>query len=80
LLNLSSADCCRDSDSGFCDLKELPFAYAERSGIDDRFSKAKKTPGKDWVISFSKRQNLSIRLPEKCGTQMISVHHLNTKL
>jgi len=37
-----SADYRRDSDSGFCGLKELLFAYAQRSGTDDRFNKEKK--------------------------------------
>jgi hypothetical protein len=39
--------------------------YAERNGIDDRYNRKKKTPGRDWVISFCKRQNLSIRRHEK---------------
>ena len=60
-----SADYRRDSDSGFCSLKELPFAYAQGSGTDDRFNKEKNTPGMDWVISFCVRHKLSIRLPEK---------------
>jgi hypothetical protein len=39
--------------------------YAEKNGIGDRFNRKKKTPEWDWVISFCKRQNLSIRRHEK---------------
>jgi len=48
-----------------CGINNLAFEYAEGSGIDGRFNKGKKTPGKFWVISFCKRQNLPIRLPDK---------------
>jgi hypothetical protein len=39
--------------------------YTERNGINDRFNRKKKTPGRDWVIIFCKRQNVSIRRREK---------------
>jgi hypothetical protein len=45
-------------------IKALAFEYAERNGIDNRFNK-EKTAAKDWVISFCKRQNLTVRLTEK---------------
>jgi predicted RNA binding protein YcfA (HicA-like mRNA interferase family) len=66
------ADCCRDLDARLYGLtirmlKELGFEYAERKGIHHRFNKEKKTAGKDWVITFCERQNLSIRMPEKCS-------------
>jgi hypothetical protein len=48
-----------------CGVNKLAFDYAERKGIDGRFKKGKKAPGKDWVISFCIRQNLPIRLPNK---------------
>lgn len=48
-----------------CSLGELVFEYAERNGIGDGLNKERKTLGKDWAISFCKRQNLSIGLPEK---------------
>jgi hypothetical protein len=65
------ADHCKDVDAKFYGLtirvlKELAFEYTERNGIDHRFGKEKKTGGKNWVIGFCKRQNLSVRLPEKC--------------
>jgi hypothetical protein len=40
-------------------LKELAFEYAGRNEIAHRFNRVKNTAGKDWVISFCKRQNLS---------------------
>ena len=63
---------CRDLDARFCGLTirtltELAFEYADRNGTDHRFKKENKNAGKDCVISFCGRQNLSITLPEKCS-------------
>jgi hypothetical protein len=53
-------------------LKELAFEYAGRKEIAHRFNRVKKTTGKDWMTSFCKRQNLSVRLPEECGLGRIT--------
>jgi hypothetical protein len=55
---------CKDLDAKFHGLtirmlKELAFEHAERNEIAHRFNRVKKTAGKDWLISFFKRQNLS---------------------
>jgi hypothetical protein len=63
---------CRDLDAKFHGLtigmlKELAFEYAERNEIAHTFNRVKKTAGNDWLISFCKRQNFSVRLSEKCS-------------
>jgi hypothetical protein len=37
----------------FCGIKELTFDCVEMKGVDDRFNKETKLPGKEWVISFT---------------------------
>jgi hypothetical protein len=59
------AEYCKDLDAKFYGLtirmlKELAFEYGEHNEIAHRFNRVKKTAGKDWVISFRKRQNLSV--------------------
>jgi hypothetical protein len=66
------AEYCKDLDAKFYGLtirmlKELGFEYGEHKEIAHRFNRVKNTAGKDWLISFCKRQNLSVRLPEKCS-------------
>jgi len=62
-------DYCKDVDDKFCGLiirmlKELAFECAERNSIDHRVSKEEKPAGKECVIGFSRRKNLSLRMPE----------------
>jgi hypothetical protein len=59
------AEYCKDLDPKFYGLtirmlKELAFEYAERNEIAHRCNRVNKTIGKDCVISFCKRQNLSV--------------------
>jgi hypothetical protein len=66
------AEYCKDLDAKFYGLtirmlKELAFECDERKDIAHRFNRVKKTAGKVWVISFCKRQNLSVTVPEKCS-------------
>lgn len=47
------------------DLRRIAFHFAEANQINHPFNKDRKLAGKDWLISFLKRQgNLSIRRPE----------------
>lgn len=47
------------------DLRRIAFQSAEANQINHPFNKDPKLAGKDWLISFLKRQgNLSIRRPE----------------
>ncbi|XP_030758031.1 uncharacterized protein LOC115883762 [Sitophilus oryzae] len=47
------------------DLRRMAFQFAEANQINHPFNKDRKLAGKDWLISFLKRQgNLSIRRPE----------------
>jgi hypothetical protein len=50
-------------------LKELAFDSAKRNETSHSFNREKKTGGKDWVVGFCKKQNLSVRLPEKCNLE-----------
>lgn len=64
------ANYCKELDSSFYgltvkSLRELVFEFAERNDVSHRFNKLKKMAGKDWVFSFCKRYNLSVRVPEK---------------
>lgn len=45
----------------------LTYQYAEMNNIPHRFNDEKKMAGRHWVTSFSSRQNLSLRMPEKCS-------------
>jgi hypothetical protein len=66
------AEYCKDLDAKFYwltirMLKELACKHAERNEIAHTFNRVKSTAGKDWLISSCKKQNLSVRLPEKCS-------------
>jgi hypothetical protein len=49
----------------FKSLQILLFQFAERNKIAHNFNKATGTAGKDFIISFMKRHNLSLRTPRK---------------
>ncbi|GBM68551.1 hypothetical protein AVEN_155847-1 [Araneus ventricosus] len=44
---------------------KVAFEYADVIGIAGRFNNERKSGGKDWLKSFCKRNNLSIRNPEQ---------------
>ncbi|XP_054285350.1 uncharacterized protein LOC129001936 [Macrosteles quadrilineatus] len=63
---------CRDLDSRFYGLTrkhimKVAFDYAQMNGVSERFNQEKKMAGKDWLKSFCKRNNLSVRAPENCS-------------
>lgn len=71
-MEIELANHCRDLDSRFYglgtkSLRSLAFQFAQLNGLAHRFNENKKMAGKDWVYSFCKRQNLSLRAPEKCS-------------
>lgn len=49
------------------DVMLLAFQYAEMNNFSHRFNKDKKTAGRNWTRAFAKRNNLSLRSPEKCS-------------
>ncbi|XP_063241776.1 uncharacterized protein LOC134541949 [Bacillus rossius redtenbacheri] len=66
------ADHIRDLDSRFYgigrkQLMSLAFEYATLNNIPHRFNNVTKAAGRHWVQDFCKRQNLSLRAPEKCS-------------
>lgn len=44
--------------------RKLAYEYAEQNNITHQFNNDLKLAGKDWLISFMKRHNLSLRTPE----------------
>lgn len=64
------ADHIRDLDNRFYglrmkDLKSLAFQYAELNQISHRFNQETKMAGKHWIKDFARRNQLSLRAPEK---------------
>ncbi|XP_065205726.1 uncharacterized protein LOC135835413 [Planococcus citri] len=70
----------KDLDENFggipkCKLGPLIYRFAEKKGIEHRFSSAKKSVGRDWIDSFLSRHNISLRTPPK--TSADGVKHFN---
>ncbi|CAH1974722.1 unnamed protein product [Acanthoscelides obtectus] len=45
----------------------LAYQYAELNNIPHRFNSETKMAGRHWISDFAARQNLSLRVPEKCS-------------
>nr|CAH7729978.1 unnamed protein product [Callosobruchus chinensis] len=45
----------------------LTYQYAELNNISHRFNSETKMAGRHWIRDFAIRQNLSVRIPEKCS-------------
>ncbi|KAG8237396.1 hypothetical protein J437_LFUL013032 [Ladona fulva] len=63
---------CKDLDSMLYGLTrkhmmKVAFEYADLNGVADRFNNERKSAGKDWLKSFCKWHNLSVRSPEQCS-------------
>lgn len=63
---------CRELDVRFYGLTrkhimKIAFEYADINNVSDRFNKEKRLAGKDWLKGFCQRNNLSLRVPEKCS-------------
>ena len=50
-----------------CEVMCLAFQFAEKNNIPRQFSRNKKIAGSTWFYSFQKRNNLSVRSPQKCS-------------
>lgn len=66
------ANHCRVLDSrfygiGIKDLRTIAYQFADLNGLRHCFNQEKKMAGKDWVYAFCKRNDLSLRSPEKCS-------------
>ncbi|KAG8230099.1 hypothetical protein J437_LFUL007643 [Ladona fulva] len=48
-------------------MMKVAFKYADGNGVAGRFNNEKKSAGKDWLKSFCKWHNLSVRNPEQCS-------------
>ncbi|GBM09656.1 hypothetical protein AVEN_60283-1 [Araneus ventricosus] len=46
---------------------KVAFEYADVNGVAGRFNNERKSAGKDWLKSFCKRYNHSVRNPERCS-------------
>ncbi|GBM31197.1 hypothetical protein AVEN_193331-1 [Araneus ventricosus] len=62
---------CKDLYSMFYGLTRkhmiVAFEYADVNGVAGRYNNEGKSAGKDWLKSFCKRHNLSVRNPEQCS-------------
>ncbi|GBN87363.1 hypothetical protein AVEN_125271-1 [Araneus ventricosus] len=46
---------------------KVAFEYADVNGVAGRFNNKRKSAGNDWLKSFCKRYNFSVRNPEQCS-------------
>ncbi|GBM00760.1 hypothetical protein AVEN_150922-1 [Araneus ventricosus] len=51
----------------YAHMMKVAFEYADVNGVDGRLNNERKSAGKDWLKSFCKRYNLSVRNPEQCS-------------
>jgi hypothetical protein len=53
-------------------LRRIAFEFVEGNEIKHNFNKDSRTAGKDWLVTFLKRnQSVSIRIPEATSTNRI---------
>jgi hypothetical protein len=66
------ADHLRELDKRFYgitrkQLMGLAYEFADKNKIEHRFNRTTRLAGKNWVLAFCKRQNLTLLTPEKCS-------------